>query len=70
MKKLKANQRHGCYYCKQQGVKTPAVYRGDGITGASYTACEQHKPDLDKYERKQYERDQHLTEADYQTWYR
>lgn len=68
MKRLKANQQHGCTYCKQVGEKRPAIWRQDGFHGL--TACEKHRIQLEADEVRQRREDDHLSEADYQTWYR
>lgn len=61
MRRLKGNQRHGCDYCRREGKKEPAVW-----TEAGETACDAHKKTLADRRRS----DDHLTEADYQTWVR
>lgn len=66
MKKLKPMQKYPCGFCAKQGLPgVPAVWRaGDWTT----KACDAHQEDLRKQELKDYERSQHMTEADYQTW--
>ena len=58
MRRLKAKQRHGCDYCRNHGVKRPAVW-----TEQSKFACEDHKGHIEA------ERDDgYRTQADYDTW--
>lgn len=67
MKRLKPNQIGPyCSFCEPRTTK--AVFRNDVMFNKF--ACDNHKKDLMKYEHDQDERDSHLTEADYQTWWR
>lgn len=68
MKRLKENQKHGCYWCRQEGIKTQAIWREKGCLGMH--ACEKHRPDLEKKELADARRDNHVSEADYQTWWK
>ncbi|KXS55066.1 MAG: Uncharacterized protein AWU57_569 [Marinobacter sp. T13-3] len=65
MYRLKKNQKHSCSYCREQGIKTPAIWRSRGWYE---TACEDHKAQLDQDETKRETREQRMTEADHQTW--
>jgi len=51
-----------CSWCNDK-----AVYREDCFNHKKY-ACESHKQLLAKHEHKQNISEEHLTEADYQTW--
>ncbi|GFD77248.1 hypothetical protein KUL118_01100 [Tenacibaculum sp. KUL118] len=67
MKKLKANQRGPwCSFCEPKTER--AVYRENGFAGKF--ACSEHKSALAEHEKREVEREEHLTEADYQTWMR
>lgn len=67
MKKLKAKQLGPwCSFCAPK--TTRAVYRENGF--ADTFACPLHKSNLDIHEKRKSEREEHLTEADYQTWMR
>lgn len=60
MRRLKQKQRHGCDYCRADGIKRPAVW-----TEQSKHACDEHKPRIEA------ERDDgYRTQADYDTWMR
>lgn len=62
-KKIKTGITAYCPYCKNEGKeKVPAVWRG---TYLSDRACDAHKDKLPKELR-----DDHYSEADYQTWMR
>lgn len=67
MKKLKANQLGPwCSFCAPKTER--AVYRENGF--ADKFACSEHKSALAQHECQKEEREQRLTEADYQTWMR
>lgn len=67
MKILKAKQLGPwCSFCAPK--TTRAVYRENGF--ADTFSCSKHKSDLAEHEKQQSKRDEHLTEADYQTWMR
>lgn len=67
MKKLKANQLGPwCSFCASKTER--AVYRENGF--ASTFACSKHNGYLAQHEKREAEREKHLTEADYQTWMR
>ena len=51
-----------CQWCKRDGIKTPATWRAHGDFERQL-ACEIHKHLID-------EREDPLTEADYQSWMR
>ena len=53
-----------CSYCE---VKTRAVYRGCSFTKFS---CSEHFDNLQEDDCKMEKIESHLSEADYQTWYR
>lgn len=67
MKKLKAKQLGPwCSFCAPK--TTRAVYRENGF--ADKFACSEHKSALAQHDRQKAEREQRITEADYQTWMR
>lgn len=68
MKKLKPNQRHGCSFCKVQGLVIQAVWRGQSMSLTRY-ACDDHRQTLADVEKAEREQDSRMTEADYQSWY-
>lgn len=68
MKMIKATESYQCTWCKAAGKKVPAVWRLKGLGGISKKACEEHREDLREYEKKLQAQDQHMSEADYQTW--
>ena len=61
MKPTKQTDTHTCDWCRKSGVKKKAAWRSHGFS--TQYACEHHKGSIHKD-------DGHLTEADYQTWYR
>lgn len=68
MKRISGKQRENgmryCTYCKDEGKgRIDALWRESG--GGMRFACESHR---DKIEAR--ENDDHMTEADYQTWWR
>ncbi|MGX1201168.1 hypothetical protein [Marinobacter sp. MBR-105] len=65
MRKLKANQKHSCDFCRAAGVKAPAIWRSEGFYEH---ACEAHKPEIEAIENKRAQREGRMTEADHQTW--
>jgi hypothetical protein len=68
LKRIKPGHITNCTFCKQVGQKAQAVWR---VTHNTTTACEQHKPDLERFMaqwNKAQNRD--YSEADHQTWLR
>lgn len=67
MKRLKKNQMGPwCSFCPEK--TTRAVYREDGF--AKVFSCADHKEALKDHERVKSEREDRMTEADYQTWHK
>lgn len=67
MKKIKEHEiGPWCKWCPEKTVR--AVWRASGHIGEH--ACEEHREDLLTYERKVRNTEDHLSEADYQTWMR
>ena len=65
MKKLKQDQLgHWCSFCEPKTTK--AKYVQFGWYGKF--SCEDHKVDLISYEKGEAEREQRMSDADYQTW--
>lgn len=67
MKRISSKQRENgmryCTYCKDKGLgRIDAVWRE---RGGGNLACEAHRDNLAAREN-----DDHMTEADYQTWWR
>ena len=70
MKKLKKHvQENGamCDFCRPR--KITAIWRTDGMVHIGL-ACRNHKHKLRELEETHAQHEEHLTEADYQTWMR
>lgn len=66
MRKLKPNQLgHWCSFCEKEARKR-ATYTNSGFM--QKYACTDHTKELEAWEHKDRGTD-HLTEADYQTWF-
>lgn len=67
MKKIK--EKEGIPWCKWCPEKTVrATWRSSGMALSKH-ACEEHRDKLREYESSQKDTG-HMTEADYQTWYK
>jgi hypothetical protein len=63
LKRLKPKQKHGCDWCRDDGLKVPGVYRNMGF---NKVACEDHLPELLTGEKRQAINDSYQTDAEFQ----